>query len=90
MKTYARIQNAVVLELLTTAGDPTHLFNPALQWREVTTPGVQVGWIVSATGFAAPVVTTPAAASLPTLAELQRELAALVAKFAAFSVKSGG
>ena len=36
MKTYARIENGIVAELLKTEGDITRMFNPALVWVDVS------------------------------------------------------
>jgi hypothetical protein len=91
MNTYARLDSSnAVAELITTASDPATLFNPALQWREVTTPGVAVGWIATATGFTAPPPPAPSPSLTPSLAELQAELTALTSRIAAFTATSGG
>ncbi|MGA2228223.1 MAG: hypothetical protein ABSH41_27635 [Syntrophobacteraceae bacterium] len=36
MKTYARIQNGAVMEIVSTAGDITTMFHPDLVWVDVT------------------------------------------------------
>ncbi|MBN9508252.1 MAG: hypothetical protein J0I21_03945, partial [Alphaproteobacteria bacterium] len=43
-RTYARIENGIVAELLTSAETPQTLFHPALHWMDVTGQGVAVGW----------------------------------------------
>jgi len=89
MKTYARIANNAVAELLTTASDPGVLFHPLLQWIDVTAqPNVQIGYVASPSGY---VVPTPAPVQViqsPTLAQLQAELLTLSAQIAAFSPHS--
>ena len=46
MKTYARILDGMVMELFSTDGDITQMFNPALIWVDVseTTPLPSFGW----------------------------------------------
>jgi hypothetical protein len=89
MKTYARLVNGVVAELLCTPQNPSQLFNPALQWVDVTAQtGIQVGDIESGTGFAAPPAPVPVAIQAPSLAQLQSELAALSAQIAALAPHS--
>ncbi len=90
MKTYARIEQGVVVEILTSAVDPHTIFYPSLQWQEVTSPGVLPGWLLTATGFTAPPTPTASMPVTPTLAQLQSELAALAAQIAAFTPKTGG
>ena len=89
MKTFARIEHNVVVELLSTATDPATLFNAGLHWMEVTTPGTQIGWTVAASGFTAPAAAARAAPLSLSLVQLQAELNALIEKFAAFTAKSG-
>ncbi len=98
MKTYARLQDQVVVELFATDQHPSNLFNSALTWVEVTSGNVAPGWRVSLDGttkaptFTAPPPETPPAHVPPSLADLQAELAVLNAKFAALtsSNKAGG
>jgi hypothetical protein len=49
MRDYARIENDIVVELLTLddAADITTMFHPDLVWMEVTGTGAQLGWVVS-------------------------------------------
>jgi hypothetical protein len=83
MKTYARIEDNMVRELVTTDTEIATLFHPSLRWVDVTGNDVQVGWVVVAGGgFAAP----PAAQPMPMpprLADLVAEIADLQAKLAA-------
>ena len=88
MKTYARIDPAgIVAELLTTEADPATLFHPSLRWQDVSGMDVQVGWRAQDSGFSPP----PAAASpttVPDIAALQAQLAALASKIASLQSKS--
>lgn len=89
MKTYARIGNNAIAELLTTAADPKNLFHPSLQWIDVTSqPNVQVGFVLGAAGFVAPPPPPPVVIQSPTLTQLQAELANLAAQIAAFTPHS--
>ena len=92
MKTFARIENAVVVEMFTTSTDPARLFHPSLQWREVIGAGVACGWVLGPDGFVPPPpISVPKTSSAPiNLAQFQSDLLALNARFAAFIVKSGG
>lgn len=90
MNTYARLENHVVVELLSTAADPAHMFNPLLQWKPVSTPGVAIGWLDGTCGFGPPPAALPAAPLVPSLVQLQTDLAVLTARFAAFTANAGG
>jgi hypothetical protein len=88
MKTYARIQDGVVAELLTTDGDITSMFNPALVWANVTSqPDIAEGWHFDGTKFTPP-PTPPAVAPVPTIAELHAQLTALSVALAKLSGKN--
>lgn len=85
MKTYARIQDGQVAELLRTDGDIANMFNPALVWSDVSShPEVTEGWHFDGTNFTPPSA-PPTTAPVPTLAELQEQLAAINAQLAALS-----
>jgi len=85
MRTYARIQDGMVAELLRTDGDITKMFNAALVWMDVSSqPDVAEGWRVAGENFAPPVVALPLAPA-PTIADLQAQVAALAAQLAALS-----
>ena len=73
MRTYARIHTGAVAELLSTDADITHLFHPSLQWVDVTGQHLEVGWVATGQGFAAPPPPPPQPAQ-PTLAQLQARL----------------
>lgn len=85
MKTYARIQNGTVAEILKTDGDITRMFNPALVWMDVSSQAdVTEGWHFDGVSFTAPTI-LHASAQAPSIAELQAQLAALSAQIAALS-----
>jgi hypothetical protein len=88
MKTYARIQDGLVAELLHTDGDITSMFNPALVWVDVSSHSeIAESWHFDGTNFVPPAVPQPAAPA-PTIAGLQAQLAALGAQLATLSGKS--
>ena len=61
MKTYARIQDGLVAELLKTDGDITSMFNPALVWVDVSSqPNIAEGWHFDGTNFTPPSAPPPA------------------------------
>ena len=83
MKTYARVQGGVVLELFTTAAAIATLFPPGITWVDVTAvAGVQVGWVQVGNAFSAPAAQTPTI-PVPTLASVQAQLTALQAQVTA-------
>ena len=85
MRTYARIQNGIVAEVLRTDGDVTRMFNPALVWVDISSQAdVIEGWHFDGTTFTAP-ATHHTSAQAPSIAELQAHLAALSAQIAALS-----
>lgn len=55
MKTYARIENGVVVEIFRTAGDITQMFHPDFKWVEVP-DGIEVEerWAFQAGVFSPP------------------------------------
>jgi hypothetical protein len=89
MKTWARVQDGVVAELLTTDADLVTLFHPALRWVDVTGQNVAVGWVEQGTGFAAPPApSTSLEAPVPDITALQAQLTALAAQVAALAPHS--
>jgi hypothetical protein len=85
MKTYARINNGIVAELLETDGDITGMFHSALVWVDISSQaGVKEGWQFDGTNFTAP-STHQTIAQAPSLAQLQAQLAILSAQIAALS-----
>lgn len=85
MKTYARIQDGVVAELLTTDGDITAMFNSALVWIDVP-PGTDIvtGWNFDGTHFSHP-TPPPPASQVHSVADLQAQIATLTAQIATLS-----
>lgn len=82
-KTYARVENGTVAEVLVTDANPAHLFHPALHWVEVSEPGVVQGWQWGAAGFRPPVAAAiPARPTVATLAELHARVTELEATVA--------
>jgi hypothetical protein len=85
MRTYARIQNGIVAELLKTDGDITSMFNPELVWIDVSSQSAVVdGWMLDGEDFMPPEILPPPEAVL-TIAQLQAQIAALAAQVAALS-----
>lgn len=85
MKTFARMQDGRVAELLTTDMDIRTMFHPSLVWQDVTAvAGITVGWRYDAGQWFAP---EPASAptAAPSLTDLQSRLAALSAQIAAMA-----
>lgn len=82
MQTYARVVDGVVVELFSTAQPMAQLFHPALNWVPVGGQKVAVGFVQQGGGFVPPPA-APALPHVPSLAELQAEIAALAAKVAA-------
>lgn len=84
MKRYARVQDGLVAELFETDLDISMLFSPDLVWIEIpdATPVVE-GWRFDARAFAAPPPAGTAAATVPTIADLQAEIQRLAAQLAA-------
>jgi hypothetical protein len=88
MRIYARIQNGIVAELLKTEGDITRMFNWALVWVDVSSQAdVAEGWHFDGTQFITPASPQPVA-QIPSITELQAQLAALSAQIAA--LRGGG
>ncbi len=58
MKTYARIQDGLVVELLETDNDIAKMFHPDLIWVECGA-GTQQGWIYDGADFRRPVTVEP-------------------------------
>ena len=88
MRTYARIQNGTVVELLKTEGDITAMFNPALVWVDVSSQtDVSEGWQFDGTHFTPPPA-QPTSSPLPSITELHAKLAALSAQIAALTGKA--
>ena len=76
---------ALSQKILKTDGDITRMFNPALVWVDISSQAdVVEGWHFDGTNFTAP-ATHHTSAQVPSIAELQAQLAALSAQIAALS-----
>ena len=94
MPTYARIQDGVVAELLTTRANIQQMFHPALHWVDVTalSPQPALGWVYAGGTFAPapppppPPAPTPAQAAAAAFAQgcrlVSRGTAALNGRYA--------
>jgi hypothetical protein len=88
MKTYARILDGRVAELLATDQDIATMFNPALQWVDASAiVGIAEGWQFDGSNFTSPPAPPPPPAT-PTLAELQAQITLLTAQLAVLSKAS--
>lgn len=85
MKTYARIEDGTVLEMLSTDTPPSALFHAALAWTDVTGKTVGIGWRVAEDGsLSAPQPQAGPAPIVPaTIAALQADLARISARLGA-------
>ena len=83
MKRYARIETGTVVEMMTTQAEPSDLFHASLEWREADA-AVEIGWLATDNGFEPPPAQVAVPTPEPDLPQLQAELNALIAKFAAF------
>lgn len=82
MKTYARVLDGAVVELLRTDDAITTLFHPGLVWIDVSgQPTVKEGWHYDGAHFAPPAA-LPAEPPQLTLAEIQAQIEALRAQVA--------
>lgn len=55
MKTYSRVQDGVVMELVSTGGDISMMYPPVMTWIECTSiAGIAPGWVYDGGSFAAP------------------------------------
>jgi hypothetical protein len=85
MKTYARMQDGRVMELVTTGADVGTLYHPSLVWMDVSSvQGVALGWHYDGARWSAPEA-VPAASPIPSIADLQSHLALLGGQIAALS-----
>lgn len=84
MRTYARLQDGMVAETITTDRSIGELFHPLLAWVDITnSPEVQAGWSHDGAKFLAP---APAVAAVANpLAQLQAEMTSLMQRVAALA-----
>lgn len=83
MKTYARIQNGRVAELLKLGSDPSALYHPSLLWIDVSAmPSVALGWEYDGADFTPPQPGESNSAK-PSIEELQSRLSLLSAQIEA-------
>lgn len=78
MKTYARIQEGRVAELLETDGDITQMFHPSLVWVEAS-GSVSVGHVYAGGVFAPSPEHTPATAAPQSVVTRRQAMLALLA-----------
>lgn len=83
MKTYARIQDGRVAELLTTAANPATLYHSSLRWIDASgMQGVSIGWEYDGSRFK-PSPLQPTTTPKPSIEELQSRLSLISAQVAA-------
>jgi hypothetical protein len=83
MKTYARIQDGRVAELLTTQMAISDLFHPSLLWVDITDiNGIKVGWGFDGFHFQPVDLPQPTASTAVSIADLQHRMAELSAQIA--------
>lgn len=87
MPIFARIEDNVVMELVHTEQDIAAAFHPALHFIETADTELAVGWRWTGSEFTAPPVRA-ATLHVPTLAELEVALAALVGQVAALRAQA--
>ena len=85
MKSFARVQNGTVAELLHTDAAIATLFHPGLVWVDVSQqPMVKEGWAYDGTHFTAPALTPPSPPP-PPLVDMQAQIDVLRAQVAALT-----
>lgn len=87
LKTYARIQDGAVAEVIHTDASISTLFHPGMTWIDVSgQPTVGEGWTFDGTRFA-PAAMPVELAGLPTMPEILADLASLKAEVAAMKAQ---
>jgi hypothetical protein len=85
MRSYARIQDGRVVELITTDSDISTMFHPALRWIEAPTArGIAEGWSYDGSVFSKPAVIETVAPPL-SISEIQTQLKTLSAQLSTFT-----
>jgi hypothetical protein len=88
MRTYARIQNGRVAELITTSSDISTMFHLALTWVDASSvAGIAEGSIYDGSGFSKAVVPEDAPATV-SISEMKAQLAIFSAQLETLSNKS--
>jgi hypothetical protein len=87
MKRFARIESGAVVEIVETDKAIATLFHPGLSWMDVTGQSVAIGDVQKGASFAGPPKQTHPA--MPTVAELQAEIAHLAARLDALTKHAG-
>ena len=87
LKTYARIQDGAVAEVIHTDASISTLFHPGMTWIDVSgQPTVGEGWTFDGTRFA-PAAMPVESAGLPTMPQILADLASLKAEVAAMKAQ---
>jgi hypothetical protein len=82
MRTYARIQDGRVVELVATSSDISTMFHPALTWVDASSvTGIAEGWTYDGSVFSRTVVPEVVAPVL-SISGMQAQLAILAAQLA--------
>lgn len=85
MRTYARIQDGRVGELVTTSSDISAMFHPALQWVDASSVnGIAEGWMYDGAVFSRAVVAEVTSPTL-SISTMQAQLAIFAAQLAALT-----
>lgn len=85
MKTYARLQDHRVMEIVTSNADIATLYHPTLTWMDVSAvPAIAVGWRYDGSTWSAP-EPTPVSSASPSIAQLQSQVAYLASQLAELS-----
>jgi hypothetical protein len=80
MRTYARVEDGRVVELITIDSDIAIMFHPALHWIEASTAsGIAEGWTYDGSVFSKPAVVETVAPTL-SISEIQTQLKMLSAQ----------
>jgi hypothetical protein len=87
MRTYARIQNGRVAELVTTSSDISTMFHLALTWVDASSVvGIEEGWTCDGSGFSKAAIPVGAQSAV-TISEMQAQLAIFAAQLETLSKK---
>jgi len=85
MRTYARVQDGRVVELVATDLDISTMFHPALTWVDAShVTGISEGWTYDGSAFSRAVVAEIASPAL-SISGLQAQMAILATQLAALT-----